>query len=41
MSTPELLFQQRVADFLEREHGYERLGKGAAIAPTDVGMADV
>ena len=31
MSTPELLFQQHVADFLEREHGYERLGKDAAI----------
>ena len=41
MSTPELLFQQHVADFLEREHGYERLGKDAAIDPTDVWMADV
>ena len=41
MSTPELLFQQHVADFLEREHGYERLGKDAAIDLTDVWMADV
>ena len=41
MSTPELLFQQHIADFLEREHGYERLGKDAAIDPTDVWMADV
>lgn len=41
MPTPEHLFQQHIADFLEREHGYERLGKGAAIDPTDVWMADV
>ena len=40
MSTPELLFQQHIADFLEREHGYERLGKDAAIDPTHAWMAD-
>lgn len=39
--TPELLFQQHIADFLEREHGYQRLAKDAAIDPTEAWMADV
>ena len=39
--TPELEFQQHIADFLEREHGYERLGTSAAIDPAEGWMADV
>lgn len=38
--TPELEFQQHVADFLEREHGYERLGNSAAVDPTEGWVAD-
>ena len=38
--TPELEFQQHVADFLEREHGYQRLGNSAAVDPTEGWVAD-
>lgn len=38
--TPELEFQQHIADFLEREHAYERLGKNAAIDPAEGWIAD-